>query len=118
MATPEQMLINKIVLTKGGMKRAVEWGITREDFRAKEIQSMWDTMYAEYTSPQHPGSGLGPIMARHKFPEWDFGLVDPDIQLEHLCLEVRKFRVSAMIMEKAANIVITKIGRASCRERV
>lgn len=105
MATPEQMLISKIILTDGGMKQAVEWGITREDFRTGDVQSMWDQMYAEYTSPHYPGSAIGPVMAQYKYPQWDLSNVDPNIHLDHLCHEVRKFRMSSFVMQEAGKMI-------------
>jgi replicative DNA helicase len=104
MATFEQMLLSKIILSLDGMKNAMEWGVCREDFRTETNKSVWDQLYSDYTSPQHPGSCIGANAALLKYPALNLQDIDPNMSLDHLCTEVRKYRVGQYIQERSVEI--------------
>jgi len=104
MAGVELQLVCKIIKT-GEIKRAIEWGITEDDFFTTEPKTMFKLILATYLSHDTAGSVIGPQLATDMFPLLNLNEVDTSVTIEHLCLEVRKRRLAKDIREGAQKAI-------------
>jgi hypothetical protein len=94
----EMQLLSRII-RHGQINKALEWGISDEDFLTDEGRTMFSHLLSYIADPNHAGAKLGPNSARMIWPT--FEMCDDDSStLEQLCTEVRKIRL--IIDSKAA----------------
>ena len=100
------MLICKIIQT-GKLRDVIEYGISQEDFLGSETKALYQRVMQIYQHPDSSGSVIGPALAKEHFPHLPLTLADEHVTVDHLCSEVRRNRLAAMM-----NQTITEAGKA------
>lgn len=104
MASAEMQLVCKIIKT-GELKKAVEWGLSAEDFLMLETKAIYTQLLGTYTAAESSGSVIGPRLAQEKFAQLNLNDVDDYVTLEHLCHEVRQRRIAKIQKEKCQQAI-------------
>lgn len=91
MANPEIQLVSHII-TNGNIERAIEWGMTPEDFLTDEGRAHWNDMISMRRDPLHAGGQFGVEMFTHYFKTFK-KCHDDSMTLEAYCTLVRKNRL-------------------------
>lgn len=100
MASAEMQLVCKIIKT-GELKKAIEWGITEDDFLMLETKAIYQQLITTYSANETSGSVIGPRLAQAKFAQLNLEDVDEHVTMDHLCKEVRDRRLAKIVKEQA-----------------
>lgn len=92
----EMMLVCKII-QNGKLPKAIEFGITPDDFTTSEAQAIYRRLMTVYQHAESSGTVLGPTMAAKEFPNLPWAQVDEHVTLEYLFHEVRRGRLLAFM---------------------